>query len=88
MKTTRSIMQRILNLFELMGRERVRKELLNMTPHQLKDVGFSRDRLERGISEWPWRIDTAEYSELRVCADNDAGQVRQTAQTLPLRKVA
>ncbi len=37
------------------GRSRLRSYLLTLSDRALKDLGFSRDMLQQGISSWPWR---------------------------------
>ncbi len=60
-----SIAKKILNTLELIGRNRVRHELLMMNDRNLKDIGFSRELLEKGVSAWPWRVETVEADVLQ-----------------------
>lgn len=66
MKNKLSIAKKILNTFELIGRNRVRHELLMMSDRNLKDIGFSRELLEKGVSAWPWRVEIIEADVLQA----------------------
>lgn len=38
------------------ARSRCRYQLLNKTDRQLEDIGVSREKLEAGVSAWPWTV--------------------------------
>lgn len=51
----RNVVDGLANFFELTGRARLRRELLQYSNRTLEDMGFSRELLEAGIEAWPWR---------------------------------
>ena len=46
------------NSLERVARERLRQELMSYSDRRLLDMGFSPEKLYRGIAAWPWRIET------------------------------
>ena len=73
MKNKESIARRIIKALELIGRHRVRRELLTMTTLNLEEFGFSRDLLDKGVEYWPWRSETAEVQPLHIHNSEDQG---------------
>ena len=74
-----------MNLFQKFGaglekavvhvaRSRVREHLLRFDDRLLEDAGFSRDLLNAGVEQWPWR------------ADDDALEQRSPVFRLPARE--
>ena len=56
MATASGFIARLTEVLESVGRERARRELLNLNDRYLADLGFSRELLEEGVQAWPWRI--------------------------------
>ena len=54
-------------------KRRVREQLLAMSDRQLKDMGFSREQISRGISAWPWRAPVEAYCAAKAGASQQAG---------------
>ncbi len=77
----RSVVDGLGNFFELTGRARLRRELLQYSDRVLEDMGFSRELLDAGLDAWPWRkglqapVTGAEYrnavKELSAFSDAD-----------------
>ncbi|HBR96322.1 MAG TPA: hypothetical protein DD979_02955 [Gammaproteobacteria bacterium] len=57
MKTSLSLTDRIINTLEVIGRQRVLSELRTLSESRLTELGYSRQKLEQGISAWPWRAE-------------------------------
>ncbi|MCB1755304.1 MAG: hypothetical protein KDJ38_07265 [Gammaproteobacteria bacterium] len=86
MKSKLTVSERLMNLFELMGRARVRQELLKMNPRLLVDLGYSLPLLKSGVSAWPWRAED-DYLQPPLSFDNRP-QAQTLAQPAPLPRVA
>lgn len=56
MATATGFFSRLAEALETVGRERARRELLNLNDRYLEDLGFSRELLEEGVNAWPWRV--------------------------------
>ncbi|MDO6460036.1 DUF1127 domain-containing protein [Granulosicoccaceae sp. 1_MG-2023] len=57
MATASEFFTRLTAVFETVGRERARRELLNLSDRYLEDLGFSRALLQEGAEAWPWRTE-------------------------------
>lgn len=76
MSTFKTLMQKFANKVEIVSRHRVRNELLSMTGHQLRDLGYSRYLLEKGTDFWPWRLDEV---QIQADAHKFAAKIEATA---------
>jgi len=61
-------------LLIIRGRKVARVVLLDKSDRELEDMGFSRELLQQGISQWPWRVDddqaANESAQLETAAIN------------------
>lgn len=48
---------KLIKSLERTGNERLRIYLLGMSDAFLIEYGFSRESLQRGVEEWPWKIE-------------------------------
>ncbi len=55
-QVAKAIADTFIKFFEQSAYERVSRELLQLTDHQLEDIGFSRVKLQQGASAYPWRV--------------------------------
>lgn len=59
------------------ARSRVREHLMRFDDRLLEDAGFSRDLLNAGVEQWPWRADEADSVSRGPVFKLSAGTVRQ-----------
>ena len=64
-------------------KERIRRELLQRSDRSLADLGFSRYKLEQGVSAWPWREQSGD-ADVNVAVNTSAAQLayRQAVKEL------
>jgi len=59
-----NMLDRIIRRFEFAGRVRTLHVLRGLSDRQLEDAGLSRDLLNQGVTEWPWRVEETSNLDL------------------------